>query len=168
MAPRSAAGEWFYDGERDRSVAIALASHGSRVVVNHNRSAAEAEQVVATVRGMGGMAVTVRADVSNPHEAKSLIKAAEDHFGAIGVLVNNAGVSVRKDLEELETRDWEETLRTNLFRIPCHAGCPARDAWAEVGTHHQDLVDRGSGRRTVSNGNVTGQTIGINGGRYMT
>ncbi len=97
-----------------RDVAIALAAHGTRVVVNYRSSGIEADAVVARIRDMGGTAIAVRADVSNPSEARSLVKEAEGHFGPIGILVNNAGVSSRRDLDSVREEDWHDALQTNL------------------------------------------------------
>jgi 3-oxoacyl-[acyl-carrier protein] reductase len=97
-----------------RAVAIALAANGTRVVINYRRSEGEANDVVARIGEMGGTAIAVRADVSNPSEAKSLVKEAEARFGPIGILVNNAGISSRRSLDEVGERDWDEALRTNL------------------------------------------------------
>src|SRR3954471_12254384 len=73
-------------------IARALAAEGASVIVNYNSDQAGADKVVAAVAASGGKAVGVKADVSKQAEVKDLFDRAEREFGAVDVLVNNAGV----------------------------------------------------------------------------
>lgn len=72
------------------------------------------EAVAAGIRALGGRAVAVCADVSTETGAESAVAAAETAFGPVDVLVNNAGVELKKLVEETTLEEWERVLRTNL------------------------------------------------------
>ncbi|HVU32036.1 MAG TPA: SDR family oxidoreductase [Opitutaceae bacterium] len=74
------------------AIAERLAADGFAVVVNYAGRAADAEKVVAAIRGRGGEAVAVQANVAAPAEVAALFDAAERQFGGIDVVVSNAGV----------------------------------------------------------------------------
>ncbi len=97
-----------------RTIAMQLAAAGVTVGVNYRTSVAEANEVVRLIAAAGGTAVALNADVSDPEAAAKLVADTEERLGSIGILVNNAGVNPRKPLDQLATRDWDESIRTNL------------------------------------------------------
>lgn len=74
------------------AIARRLAEDGYAVVVNYAGRVAEAEAVVQSIVAAGGQAVAEQADVSEPAAAKHLFDAAEQSYGRVDVLVNNAGI----------------------------------------------------------------------------
>ena len=72
-----------------RAVARTLAAQGARVVVNYARAHDLAGEVVGAIRDGGGEAVAVQADVLDATQVAHLVREVEDHFGPVGVLVNN-------------------------------------------------------------------------------
>ena len=74
------------------AIATRLAKDGLAVVINYAGNAARAEELAATIRGDGGEALPVRADVSDAAAVATLFDAAEKAFGGVDVLVNNAGI----------------------------------------------------------------------------
>src|SRR5437588_11085552 len=74
------------------AIAARLGSEGANVVVNYATDKAGAEKVVKAVESKGGKAVAVQADVSKRDQVKKLFREARNAFGALDVLVNNAGV----------------------------------------------------------------------------
>ena len=97
-----------------RAIAMALAAAGGKVAVNYRRSVAEANDVVMQIAAAGGTAVALEADVSDPKSAAKLVAEAEAQLGAIGIVVNNAGANPRKPLDQLDSTDWDNAIRTNL------------------------------------------------------
>ena len=77
-----------------RAIALAFAGEGARVVVNYNRSAERAAEVVGEIRGLSGQAVAVQADMADPDAVAGLIETASAEFGRIDVWVNNAGADI--------------------------------------------------------------------------
>nr|HID13702.1 SDR family NAD(P)-dependent oxidoreductase [Anaerolineae bacterium] len=76
-----------------RAIALELARRGAHVVVNYNRSAEAAAEVVAAIESAGGQGLAVQADVGDFEQAAGLVQAALDTFGRIDILVNNAGTT---------------------------------------------------------------------------
>ncbi len=74
------------------AIARRLAADGLAVVVNYASNAAEADAVVAQIAAQGGKAIAVKGDVADPQAVRALYEAAEQAFGGVDVLVNNAGV----------------------------------------------------------------------------
>ncbi|HLA43636.1 MAG TPA: 3-oxoacyl-[acyl-carrier-protein] reductase [Aggregatilineales bacterium] len=97
-----------------RAIAIELAREGATVVINYNRSADAASEVVSAIESNGGTAQAVQADVSNLEQATALIKDTADHYGKIDILVNNAGVTRDNVIMMMQEDDWDTVLNTNL------------------------------------------------------
>lgn len=97
-----------------RSIALALAEAGARVVVNYKASASAAQATVREIEERGSEAVAVRADISQPAEIKRLVAAAQERFGCIDILVNNAGIFAFYDWEQITEADWDRFMNTNL------------------------------------------------------
>ena len=95
-------------------IAKALADAGAAVVVNyaHNRAAADA--VVSAIQAVGGAAIAHRADVSRAGEVGALFDAAIGRFGAVHVLVNNAGIMINGSLEDTTDADFDRTFDVNV------------------------------------------------------
>ncbi len=100
-----------------RAIALELARRGARVVVNYNRSAEAAAEVVAAIEAAGGQAIAVQADVADLKQAAGLIRATLDAFGRIDILVNNAGTTRDQLLMLMKEEDWDDVLRTNLKSV---------------------------------------------------
>jgi len=94
-------------------IARALAEKGMNLVLAA-RSQAELEGVKAEVEGMGVKAIVVQTDVSDKAALRSLVDAAKAEFGAIDVLVNNAGIELIFRYHALEFEEIEEMLNVNL------------------------------------------------------
>jgi NAD(P)-dependent dehydrogenase (short-subunit alcohol dehydrogenase family) len=90
-----------------------LAGRGARVMVADLRENA-AQALARQLAGEGLQAEAIGCDVGDTAQAEHAVRHTMDRFGAIDVLVNNAGIDVTCSLAELEIHDWERVLRTNL------------------------------------------------------
>ncbi|AKJ13339.1 short-chain dehydrogenase [Streptomyces incarnatus] len=100
-----------------RTVALAFAAEGARVVVAGRRPEPLAE-TVRLIEEQGGKALAVSADVSRAADAETLVRAAVDHFGSLDVAVNNAGVfRGGQPLADLTEEDWHTQLATNVTGV---------------------------------------------------
>ena len=113
LAPRTAL---ITGGSRGigRAVADLLAAAGARVAINYRRDEATANRAVREIRAAGGEAMAVAGDVSQPEEARQLVRDVVAAWERLDILVNNAGiweedVAGRGDLEV-----WDRTYAVNL------------------------------------------------------
>ena len=97
-----------------RAIALTLAKDGWQVAIHYNRSIDEADALRQEIEAAGGRAATVRADLSDPEETASLVKACCDALGPPNCLVNNASLFFDDTLETLEAEIWEQHFSTNL------------------------------------------------------
>lgn len=103
-------------GSRGIGAAIAarLASEGAAVAVNYSGSEAAASQVADAIRGAGGTALVLRADISDPEAADALVVKAAEELGGLDVVVNNAGITRDGLLVRMSDADWSDVIATNL------------------------------------------------------
>jgi NAD(P)-dependent dehydrogenase (short-subunit alcohol dehydrogenase family) len=95
------------------AIARGLAIDGAKVLVV-SRSEESARQAVAKIEGVGGVAVPLVEDITTAGAADRIAAAAVERFGGIDILVNSAGVFVWKNLLDLTSDDWSQTIATNL------------------------------------------------------
>jgi NAD(P)-dependent dehydrogenase (short-subunit alcohol dehydrogenase family) len=93
------------------AIATAMAKEGARVVaVDINIGAA-----VRTAKAIGEDAIGLACDVSDRDACDALAAQVQAEIGAIGILVNNAGIIRRGKVTDVNTRrDWDDTLAVNL------------------------------------------------------
>ena len=98
------------------ALARGLAQAGAAVVLN-GRSADKLAQTAAAL-GAEGLTVHTKAfDVTRRDSIDAGVAEIEAQFGAIDVLVNNAGMQRRAPFQEFATADWDELMRTNLDSV---------------------------------------------------
>ena len=100
-----------------RETALRMGVAGARVAVNYNRSAAEAEDVVAAIGNKS--AAAIQADVASADDVKKMIDEMMARFGRIDIVVNNAA-TYAENLFEGEDYDawqqgWRRTFELNVF-----------------------------------------------------
>jgi NAD(P)-dependent dehydrogenase (short-subunit alcohol dehydrogenase family) len=99
-----------------RALAAALGEQGCRVVLADVERAA-LDVAVDELRAAGRECVGVVTDVSDPASVEALAHRAEQAYGAVHVLCNNAGVSVRKPIAEQSLEDWSWVLGVDLWGV---------------------------------------------------
>ncbi len=87
---------------------------GRPVAVNYCTGAAGAEAAAAEIRGAGGRALIVRADVSSKQQADAMFDRVLAESGRLHILVNNAGIQTWKPLLKLTEEEWDRVLDVNL------------------------------------------------------
>src|SRR5215207_7755120 len=111
-----------------RESALLFAHEGAQIVVADVDDAGGAA-VVAEIEAAGGAAVYVHADVSKAADAEGMVRAAEESFGKLDVLFNNAGIMHSDDDNAITTEEsvWDLTMNINLKGVflGCKYGIPA-------------------------------------------
>ncbi|MEG0615487.1 MAG: SDR family NAD(P)-dependent oxidoreductase, partial [Oscillospiraceae bacterium] len=91
-----------------------FAENGFNVVINYNKSAKQAENLLAEIISKGGTAVAIKANVSSPTEVSAMIDEVNSRFGGVDVLVNNAGISSQRLFTDISEEEWAEFMNVNL------------------------------------------------------
>lgn len=104
-----------------RELALLMAREGARIVVNDlgantdgSGTGKVADDVVAEIRAMGGEAVANTDSVAEMATGDKLLQTALDAFGAMDVLVNNAGILRDKTIFNMEEADWDTVQAVHL------------------------------------------------------
>lgn len=96
------------------AIAIRLAQNGHAILVNYSSDEAGANQIVDTIVNSGGKAVAVKGDIAEPPSMAHLFDAAEQAFGSIGILVNNAGIMSSGPIGAATDLDFEAQCAVNI------------------------------------------------------
>jgi 2-deoxy-D-gluconate 3-dehydrogenase len=122
-------------------MAQGLAGAGAAVVVS-GRNAEKSRRAVAELASLGAEAVAIEADVSDEAAVEALIRKTVDRFGRLDVLVNNAGMNIRKPVQDLTLAEWRLVLDTNLTSafLSCRAAYP--------------IMKRGGGGKIINIGSM--------------
>ncbi|MCO5100198.1 MAG: SDR family oxidoreductase [Burkholderiaceae bacterium] len=100
-----------------RAVALAYAKAGARVVVS-DISDSGGRETVSQIAAAGGTAVFVRADTSSPQDNEQLVAKTIEHFGALHVACNNAGIGGdAHPVGEMPPEEWNRVLSINLSGV---------------------------------------------------
>jgi NAD(P)-dependent dehydrogenase (short-subunit alcohol dehydrogenase family) len=120
-----------------RVIAQQFAERGARVAVNYQSNQAAAEETLQSLAGDGHM--LVRADISNPDQARELVETTVSRMGRLDILINNAGVYEFHPIDQVSYEAWQQlwqqTIATNLLGV------------ANVMYHAaQQMISQGGGR----------------------
>ena len=110
------------------ATAIALANAGTHgITINYQRDRASATQVAARCKELGAEVLTVRANVSRPAAIAKIVDRTLERFGALDIMIANAGIWKEASIEAMTERDWDETIDINLKSIYacCHEAARA-------------------------------------------
>ena len=98
-------------------IAKGLGAAGAAVVVNYASSKEGADRVVAEITRKGGTAIAVQGDVSKAADVQRLFAETQQAFGALDVLVNNAGVYQFDPLEAVTEAEFHREFNTNVLGL---------------------------------------------------
>ena len=99
------------------ATAALFADYGYNVVINYNKSEAEALALCEKIRADGHNAIAVKADVSKRNEAEFLFNEAKKAFGEVNILVNNAGIAQQKLFTDITEQDYDRMFECNTKSV---------------------------------------------------
>lgn len=118
-----------------RAIAESYARAGAAVVLAA-RSEAPLREAAEAIRAAGGRAAVAVADLADRAAIRRCAEAASAAFGPIDILVNAAGVNIRKPMHELTEQDWDDTMAVNLaapfFLAQALAGAMVARGWGRI------------------------------------
>jgi glucose 1-dehydrogenase len=97
-----------------RAVAEAMAATGAKVVVNYRSEPDAADELVGKIKTAGGEASAIKADVSDEAEVDALFAETLKQFGAVDIVVANAGLQKDSGAAEMTLDDWRKVIDVNL------------------------------------------------------
>jgi 3-oxoacyl-[acyl-carrier protein] reductase len=100
-----------------RAIAMALAGAGADIAVNYRTHEGEAQDACRQIEGLGRRCAMVQADVSSSADVARMVKTAEQKLGTVSILVNNAGTARPHTIEDMNERDWNDVIATNLTSV---------------------------------------------------
>jgi NAD(P)-dependent dehydrogenase (short-subunit alcohol dehydrogenase family) len=96
-----------------KAMALALAAEGARVALV-SRAQEQLETLAAKIQSNGGTAEAFPADVTNEEDIERVSRGVVARFGQVNILINNAGINVRKSIGESTLDDWHRVMDTNV------------------------------------------------------
>lgn len=97
-----------------RATARALADAGADVLFSYAQSREQAQELEAELRARGVRAQGYQANVASGDEVAAMAAQAQQGFGPISILVNNAGITRDRSFLKMTRQMWDEVLRVNL------------------------------------------------------
>ena len=96
-----------------RAMALALAGAGARLALVA-RDVEKLDEVAAAARDLGSEAFTFTTDITDEAQVLQLEKDVSERMGRVQILINNAGVNVRKPITDFTLEEWRRVTDTNL------------------------------------------------------
>jgi len=113
-----------------------LGALGYGVCVNYLANEDRAHDVAGEIERAGGRAIVVRADVGDRGQVQRMVDKTASAFGGIRIVVNNAGFSQHRTLDEMTVGDWNQAVATNLsaamFTVQAALPFLRNESWARV------------------------------------
>jgi NAD(P)-dependent dehydrogenase (short-subunit alcohol dehydrogenase family) len=94
-------------------VALALAHHGADIALAA-RTPSQLDEAAELVRKAGRRAITIEADVSNVDSVKAMTAKAQEGLGRIDILVNGAGINIRRPADTFTEAEFDQVMDVNL------------------------------------------------------
>jgi meso-butanediol dehydrogenase / (S,S)-butanediol dehydrogenase / diacetyl reductase len=125
-----------------RAACRAIAGEGGKVVVADLDEAA-ARGVADEIIAAGGVATSVRVDVTNRADVQAMVAAAVDTFGELNVIFNNAGMNRPRGFMEVDEANFEQIVRVNTWGVIVCTQEAARQ-----------MIAQGTGGKIVNTGSI--------------
>jgi len=102
-----------------KSIALELGKYGQKVVINYvsDTSKDSAEATVEEIKALGGDAMAVQADSSDPVAIADMFKQIVDTYGTCDVLINNAGITKDGLVARMKPAQWQSVIDVNLSGV---------------------------------------------------
>ena len=97
-----------------QAIATIFAQQGAAVVVDYVGKPGTADETLAKIKSVGGRAIAVSADVSNPDQVQAMIDQTVKAFGGLDIFVNNAGIEFKHPFLEFPLEQFQKIVSVNL------------------------------------------------------
>ena len=116
-----------------KAMALALGQQGARIALV-SRDAEQLNATAAAVRELGAEAEIFRTDVTDEDEVRRLERDVLARFEGVHILVNNAGINVRKKVPDFTLAEWRSVIDTNLTSVflMCRSFVPHMQGYGRI------------------------------------
>ena len=106
-----------------RQIALTLGAEGAAMAVHYHSSGEAADKVVAEIRAAGGTAIACKADIADRATVQQMVDGVVAKLGGLNIVVNNAGLAIRRPFKETTPDEWRRQIDVNLMGAIhlCHA-----------------------------------------------
>jgi len=122
-----------------QAIATAFAAEGASVVVDYVGQGSAADETLKKIGDLGGQAIAVDADVSDPAQVQNLVEQTVGRFGRLDILVNNAGIEFKHPFLEFPLDLWHKVIAVNLT-----------GPWLCAQAAGKQMVKQGDGGRIIN------------------
>jgi 3-oxoacyl-[acyl-carrier protein] reductase len=91
-----------------KAIALDLVDAGAKVAINVNTSVDAAEEAKAEIEALGGEAMVVQADITDPDEVTGMVEQVVGQWGRVDILVNNAAIRLRTAITDMSLDEWHQ------------------------------------------------------------
>jgi len=134
--------------------ASVLSKAGAKVVLGARRLD-KLHSIAASINAKGGCCSTVTLDVTCAESVSNALDKAEKQFGAVTLLINNAGITESARFTKIEEQSWDHIMDTNL-----------KGAWRVASNVSQRLISKGIGGSIINIASILGLRVGFGEGAY--
>jgi len=97
-----------------KTICIALAKEGASIAFTYREKDEAAEETFQELRNLGADVFYYKCDVRTRLKVREVVKELDSNWGAIDILINNAGVNKPADFDEISDADWDDVISVNL------------------------------------------------------
>jgi glucose 1-dehydrogenase len=97
-----------------QGIALAMAKAGASIVVDYVGKREIAQGTIDEITKLGGKAIGVDADISNPEDVAMLLQKTIESFGRLDIFVNNAGIEKKCAFVDYPLNEWQKIMAVNL------------------------------------------------------
>jgi 3-oxoacyl-[acyl-carrier protein] reductase len=139
-----------------KAIALKFASEGANIaIVDIDKQSSE--KLASAIKAQGYKAIYVECDVTNETHVNHAVESTVNQLGALHILVNNAGVSPLKPLDEIDLEEWNKVLAINLT-----------GPFLFIKATFPHIIKAGNLGRVINMGSLAGQIGGIAVGLHYT
>ena len=139
-----------------KAIALKFASEGANIaIVDIDKQSSE--KLTSAIKAQGCKAIYVECDVTNETHVNHAVESTVNQLGALHILVNNAGVSPLKPLDEIDLEEWNKVLAINLT-----------GPFLFIKATFPHIIKAGNLGRVINVGSLAGQIGGIAVGLHYT
>lgn len=98
-----------------RGIAIEFAKQGANIVISYNSNEIAAAECIGECEKYGVKAIAIKANAGDSEAVQAMAKKVEKEFGAVDILINNAGtIGLEVPIEDMEEAEWDRIINTDL------------------------------------------------------